>query len=547
MTRPWIALIGPEVEENLSLRYLASGLQRAGFAVDLVPFNAEVDLERCLRRVLDRETPPLLVGVSLAFQWRALDFLAFVLGLRQRGFEGHITAGGHFATFTDSELLTDFAELDTICRHEADETIVALAQALQDGEPIDELPGLALRGADGQILRTAPRPVPDLDSLAWPDRRGAPARCFGHGIAPLVGSRGCYADCSFCCIAAWHNLSPGDRWRLRDPDDVAAEMAQMHHHRGIDIFVFHDDNFFVARKRVNIERIEAIADGLERRGVRRFATVVKARPTDVNREVFEVLQRRLRCLRAYVGIETHSEQGLKTLRRWARPRQNDEAILILRELGILPCFNMLIFDPDTTLESLAENVDFMERNAYLPFNFCRTELYAGTPLLDRMRREGRAVGDWLRCGYDIIDPATQRVFELAMAGFRPRNFGDNPIANRMSGVRFDVAACRMFHADRFEPAWEEEAVALSRRLGEDTTARLRETIAYVRGPGAVADAARDAAHVESLGFRLRDVDDEVGRRADKLAMLMTAAVGGGQGIGKIGRREVTPLQASAEA
>jgi octaprenyl-diphosphate synthase len=48
-------------------------------------------------------------------------------------------------------------------------------------------------------------------------RRGEPAACFGHRIAPLVGSRGCYANCTFCCIAAWHEQSlPGKR----DPKDI---------------------------------------------------------------------------------------------------------------------------------------------------------------------------------------------------------------------------------------------------------------------------------------------------------------------------------------
>jgi hypothetical protein len=31
---PWIALVGPEFEENLSLRYLASSLAAAGFPSD---------------------------------------------------------------------------------------------------------------------------------------------------------------------------------------------------------------------------------------------------------------------------------------------------------------------------------------------------------------------------------------------------------------------------------------------------------------------------------------------------------------------------------
>ena len=39
----WIALVGPEIEENLSLRYIASSLAVAGYRSELVLFNQETD------------------------------------------------------------------------------------------------------------------------------------------------------------------------------------------------------------------------------------------------------------------------------------------------------------------------------------------------------------------------------------------------------------------------------------------------------------------------------------------------------------------------
>ena len=241
--------------------------------------------------------------------------------------------------------------------------------------------------------------MPDLQALPRPDRPASP-RCFGHGIAPLVGSRGCYANCTFCCIAAWHEQTlPGKRYRLRELDDVADEMAAMQRERGIEIFVFHDDNFFVPSHVKNLERLNALADALEAAGVRDFATVVKARPSDVTPAVFTVLVERLRCIRCYVGIETDADQGLITLRRWGQSRQNHRAIEVARALGLYACFNMLMFDPDTTLDSVRNNLDFIEDAADYPFNFGRVELYAGTPLLARMQHEGRCSGDYLQWDY----------------------------------------------------------------------------------------------------------------------------------------------------
>jgi hypothetical protein len=536
----WIALVGPEIEENLSLRYLASSLARTGYYSEIVPFSGEHEFESALCAIVDAAVPPALVGLSLAFQWKAPDTLAFAMELRARGYAGHITAGGHFATFACAELLRDFGELDSIVRQEGEETLVSLVRALDEARSLTKIPGLAFRNAGGEVVLTALPSLPDLATLPRPDRRGEPAACFDHRISPLVSSRGCYANCTFCCIAAWHEQTlPGKRYRVRDPDDVAAEMVEMQRERNIEIFVSHDDNFFVPGRRRNLDRFHALADALERRGIGKFATVVKARPTDVDLEVFTVLRERLKAIRVYVGIETDSEQGLKTLRRWVRPKQNHHAIDVVRQLDLYCCFNMLVFDPDTTLESLEINLDFMRHACDFPFNFGRVELYAGTPLLARMQAEGRARGDYLQWDYDLHDPDVERVFSLAMDAFRDRNFGADALNNRIMGTRFDMEVCRHFHPDRHDPRWRAEGIALTRALGEDSVRALACIVEHVRHtqPG-----PQDARLVAELASAMRAAEARISEGASDLAARVTRALGRGKPLTFIGDRVATPLQ-----
>src|SRR6186997_1896207 len=103
-----VALVGPEIEENLSLRYLATALAEHGHQTEIVAFNQDADFAPAIEAILALD--PGLVGLSLAFQWRASDFLALAVALRERGYRGHIAAGGHFATFASLELLRDFPE-----------------------------------------------------------------------------------------------------------------------------------------------------------------------------------------------------------------------------------------------------------------------------------------------------------------------------------------------------------------------------------------------------------------------------------------------------
>jgi radical SAM superfamily enzyme YgiQ (UPF0313 family) len=533
-----VSLVGPEIEENLSLRYIASSLAQAGLTGDIVPFNTESDFGFAIERVL--ATKPDVVGVSLAFQWRAKDFLAFAVALKEAGFTGHVTVGGHFATFAAQDILRDFPEVDSVVRQEAEETMVALVTAVREKRELESVPGLFYRHASGEVRDTGHPALPDLAKLPWPDRRGQPAACFGHGIAPLVGSRGCYANCTFCCIAAWHEESlPGKRYRVRDVDDVAREMVAMQRERGIDIFVFHDDNFFVPGHKKNVERFNGLADALQKHGIGEFATVVKARPTDVNRDVFAVLKHRLHCIRAYIGIETDADQGLETLRRWAHAKQNKTSIETVRALSLYTCFNMLLFDPDTTIESLETNIAFLRFAPELPSNFGRVELYAGTPLLHRMLKEGRCRGDYMEWDYDLASTEVERVFMLSMRCFLQRNFGEDALANKIMGTRFDIEVVRKFHPDLFRTEWLEEGQRLSSTLTLDGADALERVVQHVKSG---APSTEDDALVRETSQKLRETEGVVRHGARALAADMLRVVKRGAPLTDMGDLVATPLQ-----
>jgi len=517
----FVALVGPEIEENLSLRYLAAALEQAGERCEVFPFNGPEALGPTADRLL--ATAPDVVAVSLSFQWRAPDCLALAMALRVRGYRGHITAGGHFGTFAAAELLQDFPELDSICRHEAEETLVQLVQAVTRDAPLEAISGLALRGEDGEPHLTALHAPPDLARLPRAKRFGPATTCLGHKVAALIGSRGCYARCAFCCIAAWHEQTlPGKRYRLRPVEDVADEMAALKRERGVDTFIFHDDNFFLPKPAMSLERINALGDALDARGVGRIATVVKARPPDVTREVFEAMQQRLGLTRVFLGVESDSDQGLATLQRRVVKQQNHDAMRVLRELGVYVCFNLLVFDPDTTLDTFEDNLAFMREFGDTPFNFGRVELYAGTPLLERMQKEGRCTGDYLGWDYTLANPHIERVFQLATKAFYPRNFAAGALANRLMGTRFDVEMARHFHPEVYRPRWLQRARALSSALARDSVDGLRRIVDFAR-----RDAPRDEEPVflAALSATLRATEARLEPEATALESEIQHAVG----------------------
>ncbi|MBN1608725.1 MAG: cobalamin-dependent protein [Polyangiaceae bacterium] len=523
-----VALVGPEVEENLSLRYLAASLERAGILCDLFGYNGSTDLP-VLLSALCAEPQPRLVALSLSFQWRALDVLALAVALRERGFRGHITAGGHFASFAWQELLGDFPELDSICRFEAEDALHELAVAVLAREPSpgppawSDIAGIAYRAEDAAPALSPARPPPTLGSLPWPDRRGPAAHCLGHAIAPMIGSRGCYGNCSFCCIATLHRMSsPRDRHRLRDVDDIAAEMAELQAKRGTEIFIFHDDNFFLPRHDESLARVLALGKALEARGLRRFATVVKARPNDVTPEVMGTMRDRVGLVRLFLGVESSTQQGCRTLGRGVQAGEAERALGMLERLGLYVCFNLLVFDPDASTQALLANMEFMQAHGEHPSNFGRVELYAGTPLLARLLAEGRARGDYVAWTYDQSTPEMERVFQLAMAAFYERNFSGWALANRLQSTRFDVEVARFFHPARFRPVWLEAAKDLNRRLACDSAAGVRRIVAHVQSRSPVS---ADPDFVDELSADLRRCEAEIDAEATALELEVQRTLG----------------------
>jgi radical SAM superfamily enzyme YgiQ (UPF0313 family) len=504
------------------LRYLASSLEDAGIRTEILPFDAGADLPVLLEALGD-EPPPAIIALSLSFQWRAQDVLALAMAVRERGFRGHITAGGHFGSFAWREVMRDFSEIDSICRFEAEDTLRALCAAVIGGGDWRKVAGLAVRDDHGVAQLTARQDPPRLADLPWPDRRGPPSSCLGHRIAPMIASRGCYSSCSFCCIATLHRDSPPAlRHRLRDPHDVADEMAQIHHERGVDIFIFHDDNFFPPRPTDSLRRVSELGDALEARGLRQFATVVKARPNDVTEEVFRAMRERLRLVRLFLGVESSTHQGCRTLNRGVKAAEATRALGVLEALELYVCFNLLVFDPDASLDALLENMQFMQDHGEHPSNFGRVELYAGTPLLERLQSEGRTTGDYLGWSYEQATPEMERVFLLTMQAFHERNFSRRALANRLQSTRFDVEVARHFQRDRFRLEWLDSARELSRRLAADSARAVRAIVQHVRS-GAAENA--DAGFIAEISAGLRACESELGAQAWQLEKRVSAAVG----------------------
>jgi len=120
-----IALVGPELEENLGLRYIHSSLTQAGHEAHIFGFYAPEQIDGVVRLISEYGAD--VVGMSMVFTARAREYVELAQKLRGSGYRGHITAGGHFASFHANDLLRDFTAFDSVVHGEGELTLVVMS------------------------------------------------------------------------------------------------------------------------------------------------------------------------------------------------------------------------------------------------------------------------------------------------------------------------------------------------------------------------------------------------------------------------------------
>ena len=113
-----IALVGAELEENLGLRYIAASLEAHKHQTQVIPFNSNYDQAKVVQDILN--FTPQIIGLSMVFTSRAREFLNLAKSIRESGYEGHIVAGGHFASFNSEQLLTDYPAINSVALGEGE-------------------------------------------------------------------------------------------------------------------------------------------------------------------------------------------------------------------------------------------------------------------------------------------------------------------------------------------------------------------------------------------------------------------------------------------
>jgi anaerobic magnesium-protoporphyrin IX monomethyl ester cyclase len=400
-SRP-VMLIGFQRHSNLGIGYLASNLLRAGYRVEV--FDFEADRHQILEAA--RSLDPVLIGFSLIFQSYISWFGSLIRYLREHGVTCHFIMGGHFPSLSYERTLATIPELDSVARFEGEETLLELVDCLSGGQDWHTLTGLAYRDGESAVATPMRRLIDDLDTLPYPVRAFRRNAILGRHATPMLASRGCARTCSFCSIHMFYRTAPGKVVRTRKPAEVAREMRFLLEEHGIGIFMFQDDDFPLYGPVWRRWALEFVNELHKNRLPGRVAWKINCRADAVEPEVF-IEMRNAGLYMVYMGLESGTEEGLKTLHKQITVEQNLRAVRILKEIGALFEFGFMLLDPSSTFDSVRANVNFLRAivgDGSAGATFGRMVPYDGTPIKDDLERQGRLKGDVCRPDYDFLDP-----------------------------------------------------------------------------------------------------------------------------------------------
>jgi len=410
-----VVFIAFEERENLGIGYLASVLAEAGFKIYILDFRK--DLAEILKDL--QSLDPLIVGFSVIFEYHIFEFRDLINSLREKHVNCHFTAGGLFGSLKPDELFQLIPTLDSIVRFEGENTMLSLANYLGSGKDWRSISGLSYKQDESVIHNPFRSLEPDLDHFPLPIRPDPKKYALETTYATLLAGRGCVHDCTFCNIRDFYGQPPGPQKRVRDPLKVVEEIEYLYLKKGVEVFLFEDDDFPVIYKG-RTEWVKSFCVALDNRNLTgKIMWKINCRPDEIDPYAFDLMQQH-GLFRVYLGIDDGTDLGLSSINKKMKVSDHLKGIQILKALGIEIDYGFMLFQPDTSYSSLNENLEFLElicKDGYMPAAFMKMMPFMGTRIECELREQGRLKGKPGFFDYDFLEKSLDDFYAYTMEGF----------------------------------------------------------------------------------------------------------------------------------
>ncbi len=352
---------GQPTHPHTGIGYLSRFLNERGIETAVVDFRLGHGLRR-LKQEMKRFRPDLCGVTMMTYYHRlAYDIVRFL-----QPYGVPVAAGGpHISTLGISAVEECGAAFGF--RMEAEKALASFCH----GDPAETIPGLIYRHR-GELRENPPALTRTLDELPFPTYDDVALPLYGRKRIPIISSRGCPCQCTFCTIAT----SMGRGYRIRSARHVFSEIEYWYR-RGYRDFDFQDDNFTLDK-----ERVFLLFELIKRAGMKDlFMQCGNGIRADLASPELFAAMREVGFRAIAFGVESANDTVLKNIKKGETRAQIERAVSLALEAGLEVSLFFIAGLPGETAQSFKESLSFAERYPvsgtiyYNPIPFPGTELF----------------------------------------------------------------------------------------------------------------------------------------------------------------------------
>jgi anaerobic magnesium-protoporphyrin IX monomethyl ester cyclase len=431
------------VEPPLWCRLIAGYVRDRGYTVEIIDAEAEGIGPQTVADIVNARRPRLVGMIVFGHQPSASTQQMAAASPTCRAIKENdpeqriIVVGGHVAALPERTLREE--AIDFACNSEGPVTVTELLEALRKDETVDfsAVQGLAWWCGDSVRNNIPPPLIKELDKdlhgnvwdlLPMEKYRAHNWQCFGDlksrvPYASIYTSLGCPYKCTFCCINAPFGTN---RYRMRSPKAVTAEIDLLHNQFGVKTYKIIDEMFVL-----NEKHVIAICDELIARdyGLNIWAY---ARVDTVKPRMLERLSKAgVRWLA--LGIESGSEHVRDGAEKSFNQAEIIDIVRQIQQAGISVIGNFIFGLPDDDVATMQETLKLATELNCEFANFYSAMAYPGSPLyqmaIDHNWALPQTWSGFSQHSYDCLPLPTEKVSAAEVLKFRDDAF-DRYFANR---------------------------------------------------------------------------------------------------------------------
>ena len=336
---------------SLALGGMAAWIRQHGYAVRLIDLHVENKYPKDIVADVQAYNPAIIALTSKTLGWPAVIEIAQMA--RAAVPNALIVVGGpHMSIYPKESLSWECFDIAVI--GDGEETFLEICDRVEHGAKVDDLVdvlGVAVRKTTGEVVQTAPRPLPkDINQYpqtAWDLIPVKDYHCLTllKPFATMVTTRGCPWHCGYCSQVYSEKL------RFRDVNLVVDEMEYLQKTFGVREIVFFDETFTIGKK-----RMMKFSEEVRRRDLK-VKFNIRARVDTVDRDVVRALKKAgLRSI--HMGVEAGTDRVLKIMNKQITREQTEQAFRVCREEGVDTRGYFMVGYYDATPDDVEDMIKF---------------------------------------------------------------------------------------------------------------------------------------------------------------------------------------------